>query len=174
MARAAAKAVSLEERVFMCVSLSKWLSSFDGAILSEASKVLTRYSANDPQIPVNDRSLITRMPQTISDGRGPKGLLMENSDADIGRTGGLGSREGRRPRSGEGECASCRGRSRQADPITSPRSVSQRKRRDWNYSHTTVRCAESPFAPVSVTLRTVRFGPRYVSTDRLAVPVGVV
>jgi hypothetical protein len=39
--------------------LSKWLLSFDGGILSAILQVFTRYSANDPQFPVNDRSQFT-------------------------------------------------------------------------------------------------------------------
>ena len=39
--------------------LSKWWSSFDGGILSAILQVFTRYSANDPQFPVNDQSLFT-------------------------------------------------------------------------------------------------------------------
>jgi hypothetical protein len=45
-ARAAAKAVSLEERVFMCVS--QVVVIVDGGILSAILQVFTRYSANDP------------------------------------------------------------------------------------------------------------------------------
>jgi hypothetical protein len=39
--------------------LSKWLSSFDGRILGEILRGLTRYSANEPQFPVNDGPLLT-------------------------------------------------------------------------------------------------------------------
>jgi hypothetical protein len=34
--------------------LRKWVLSFDGVILSAILKVLTRYSANERRIPVND------------------------------------------------------------------------------------------------------------------------
>jgi hypothetical protein len=62
MARAAAKAVSLEDmvfRFFMTISVDESWVFFNGAILSAIQQVLTRYSANDPQYPVNDRSLFT-------------------------------------------------------------------------------------------------------------------
>ena len=62
MARAAAKAVSLEERVFrffMTISVGESWVSFNDGILGAILQALTRYSANDPQIPVNDRSLFT-------------------------------------------------------------------------------------------------------------------
>jgi hypothetical protein len=36
----------------------------DGVILSAILRVLTRYSANDPQFPVNDWSLFTGVPAT--------------------------------------------------------------------------------------------------------------
>jgi hypothetical protein len=62
MARAAAKALSLEERVFMCVS--QVVVIVDGGILSAILQALTRYSANDLQFPVNDRSLFTGVPAT--------------------------------------------------------------------------------------------------------------
>jgi hypothetical protein len=42
----------------MCL-LSKWLFSVDGGILSAILQVLTRYSANGRQLPVNDGSLFT-------------------------------------------------------------------------------------------------------------------
>jgi hypothetical protein len=40
-------------------------SSFDGGVLSAILKVFRRYSANNPQFPVNDRSLFTGMSHTI-------------------------------------------------------------------------------------------------------------
>jgi hypothetical protein len=60
--RAAAKAVSLEERVFwlfMTISVGETWLSFDVGILSAILQMLTRYSANNPQFPVNDRALFT-------------------------------------------------------------------------------------------------------------------
>jgi hypothetical protein len=36
----------------------------DGEILSAVLQVFTRYSANNPQFPVNDRSLFTGVPAT--------------------------------------------------------------------------------------------------------------
>src|ERR1700735_2311623 len=62
MARADAKAASLEERVFMffmTISVGETQVCFDGGMLSAIAQALTRYSANDPQFPVNDRSLFT-------------------------------------------------------------------------------------------------------------------
>jgi hypothetical protein len=62
IARAAAKAVSLEEsvfRFFMTISVGETWVFFNDGILSAILQVLTRYSANDPQLPVNDRSLFT-------------------------------------------------------------------------------------------------------------------
>jgi hypothetical protein len=54
MASAAAKAVSLVARVFMCISLRKWLLSFDGVMLCAILPMLTQYSANGGKFPVND------------------------------------------------------------------------------------------------------------------------
>jgi hypothetical protein len=69
--RAAAKAVSLVERVFMCVS--QVVVIVDGVILSAIPQVLTRYSANDPQFPVNDWSRLTGKCHQIGGASRPNG-----------------------------------------------------------------------------------------------------
>jgi hypothetical protein len=74
IARAAAKAVSLEERVFMCVS--QVVVIVDGGILGAILQVFTRYSANNPQFPVNDRSLFTGVPATGTPADGEYALPM--------------------------------------------------------------------------------------------------
>jgi len=43
----------------MTISVGETQVSFDEGILSAILQSLTRYSANDPQFPVNDRSLFT-------------------------------------------------------------------------------------------------------------------
>jgi hypothetical protein len=43
----------------MTISVGETLGSFNGGILSAILQGLTRYSANDLQFPVNDRSLFT-------------------------------------------------------------------------------------------------------------------
>jgi hypothetical protein len=43
----------------MTISVGETYVSFDGGILSAIPQALTRYSANDPQFPVNDRSPFT-------------------------------------------------------------------------------------------------------------------
>jgi hypothetical protein len=87
MAKAAAKAVILVERVFMCVSVSQWLSFVDGRILSAILQVLTRYSANDRRFPVNDRSLFTVKKRRSR--RHPGGWLgsQRGLDAEVLRSG---------------------------------------------------------------------------------------
>src|SRR5258707_704571 len=88
MARAAAKAVSLDERVFrffMTISVGETWVSFDDGILGANLHVLTRYSANDPQFPVNDRSLFTGKSHAI----GRAGDIPVNSDRSF--TGNCGS-----------------------------------------------------------------------------------
>ncbi len=46
----------------MCVS--QVVVIVGGVILNAVPQALTRYSANDPQLPVNDRSLFTEVPVT--------------------------------------------------------------------------------------------------------------
>jgi len=43
----------------MTFSFGETEVSFDGGILNAILQALTRYSANNPQFPVNDRSLFT-------------------------------------------------------------------------------------------------------------------
>ena len=43
----------------MTISVGETWASFDGGILSAILQVLTRYSANDPQFPANDRAPFT-------------------------------------------------------------------------------------------------------------------
>jgi hypothetical protein len=82
MARAAAKAVSLEESVFMCVS--QVVVIVDGGILSAIVQALTRYSANDPQFSVNDRSLFTGKSHAIGGASRPNGRPMEKGRGEAG------------------------------------------------------------------------------------------
>jgi hypothetical protein len=67
-------------------SFSKWYSSFDGGILSAILQVLTRYSANDPQFPVNDQSLFTGVPAT-GKSHAIGGAARANGPADGEHTG---------------------------------------------------------------------------------------
>jgi len=84
MARAAAKAVSLEERVFMCVS--QVVVIVDGVILNAILRVLTRYSANDRRFPVNDWSLSAEASPGRRDLQGCK--VPRERPADRGRRAG--------------------------------------------------------------------------------------
>ena len=68
--------MSLEERVFrffMTISVCESEVSFNGGILSAILQVLTRYSANDPQFPVNDRSLFTEKAHVVGAASRPNG-----------------------------------------------------------------------------------------------------
>jgi hypothetical protein len=88
MARAAAKAVSLEEtvfRFFMTISVGESSVSFNDGILGAILQVLTRYSANDPHFPVNDRSLFTGKTHVIGGAsRNRAGRPTQNSAAHNG------------------------------------------------------------------------------------------
>jgi hypothetical protein len=82
MARAAAKAVSLEEIVFMCVS--QVVVIVDGAILSAILQLFTRYSANDLQFPVNDWSLFAGKRHAIRGASRTNGPADEEEPPDSG------------------------------------------------------------------------------------------
>jgi len=79
--------------------------SFDGGILSTILQVFTRYSANDPQFPVNDWSLFTGKSHAIggasrpngpADGEGtPQRLGAGAPREEVFREGVAGGRAGR-------------------------------------------------------------------------------
>ena len=50
----------------------------DGGILSAILRALTRYSANDPQFPVNDRSLFTGKTYVVGGAARPNARPTEN------------------------------------------------------------------------------------------------
>jgi len=64
--------------MFMTISVGETWVSFDGGILSAIPQALTRYSANDPQFPVNDRSLFTGKTLVGGGASQPNGRPMEN------------------------------------------------------------------------------------------------
>jgi hypothetical protein len=93
--RAAANAASLVERVFrlfMNISVGETWFSFDGGILSAILQVLTRYSANDPQFPVDDRSLFTGKSHVVGGASRPNGP----ADGEGTPEAGLGAWSARR------------------------------------------------------------------------------
>jgi hypothetical protein len=72
----------------MTISVGEGSISFNDGILSAILQVLTRYSANDPQFPVNDRSLFTGESHVVG------GASRPNGPADEEGTRGIGSVRG--------------------------------------------------------------------------------
>jgi hypothetical protein len=63
---------------FMTISVGETQVCFDGGMLSAIAQALTRYSANDPQFPVNDRSLFTGKTYVVGGAARPNARPTEN------------------------------------------------------------------------------------------------